>query len=482
MKESDSQNLLNTYTKEIPCTYRGRRYYVRDNGAVYRLSKDGKSKSKYDEIWTFGTFDESSGYMLIGNERIHRIVCTAFHGEPEGDRNIVDHFDTNRRNNRAENLHWVSKLENMLNNPITQAKIEVICGSIEAFVENPYLLFGHEKENPNFKWMKTVSPEEAKASYNRWIEWANLPIEERKNKGGGPGNWLYDTSPKLITYHCRHIKCPQDCSFKNFPFTISKEIDPFKYYIDSLKPGEDFLYTIYYKTIVEKVHIFEDDHKARIISKRINKNNGDIKMPWQVYEIWVEGQYIVIEHVATYGKKQYAQCEKALTDLSIFKLDDWKFRKTEQINLPYPTISENTPELVIPHPIIETKEYHTAPNIIQINWKTPTEFPLCPTESTEDGLSRYMANLKKGEIYCRNRYGESTLVDFAYNKKGDEIIVMTHTPNPIKEWGLNKIYYEDGIFVHESLHMYFHEEGARKYFTIARGLKWTGGDVFDDFC
>lgn len=59
---------------------------------------------------------------------------------------------------------------------------------------------------------------------------------------------------------------------------------------------------------------------------------------------------------------------------------------------------------------------------------------------------------------------------------------MTHTPNPIKEWGLNKIYYEDGIFVHESLHMYFSEEGARKYFTIACGREWTGGDVLDDYC
>lgn len=38
------------------------------------------------------------------------------------------------------------------------------------------------------------------------------------------------------------------------------------------------------------------------------------------------------------------------------------------------------------------------------------------------------------------------------------------------------------IFVHKSLHMHFSEERARKYFTIACGQEWTGGDVFDDYC
>ena len=120
---------INQFNREEVCDYKGRRYFVRDNGAIYRQCQaDGKIR-KWDEEWTFGRFDKNTGYMLIGQERVHRIVCTAYHGEPIGDRNIVDHIDTNRCNNRPSNLRWVTRLENTLNNPITRAKIELICGS-----------------------------------------------------------------------------------------------------------------------------------------------------------------------------------------------------------------------------------------------------------------------------------------------------------------------------------------------------------------
>lgn len=39
----------------------------------------------------------------------------------------------------------------------------------------------------------------------------------------------------------------------------------------------------------------------------------------------------------------------------------------------------------------------------------------------------------------------------------------------------------DGFFCHEGT-TFFEEEGAKKYFTLAIGEEWTGGDVFDDYC
>lgn len=187
------QNIINVFSDEKVCEYKGRRYYVRDNGAVYRQCQDDGKLRKWDEEWTFGKFDPNTGYMLIGQERVHRIVCTAYHGEPVGDRNVADHIDTNRCNNRPENLRWVTKLENTLLNPITRAKIELICGSIEAFLENPSLLYGHESENPNFTWMRAVTKDESERSLERWKEWAAKPIEERKAKGErkGPGEWIF---------------------------------------------------------------------------------------------------------------------------------------------------------------------------------------------------------------------------------------------------------------------------------------------------
>lgn len=75
---------------------------------------------------------------------------------------IVDHIDTNRQNNRPENLRWLTKLENILNNPITVKRIIFHCGSREAFLKDPSILENHMNEDLNFVWMKTVTPEEAK--------------------------------------------------------------------------------------------------------------------------------------------------------------------------------------------------------------------------------------------------------------------------------------------------------------------------------
>lgn len=189
---------INVFTREEVCVYKGRRYYVRDNGAVYRQCQDDGKIRKWDEEWTFGKYDERTGYMLIGQERVHRIVCWAYHGEPVGDKNVADHIDTNRRNNRPENLRWVTKLENTLNNPITRAKVELICGSLMAFMKNPELLYGHESENPNFTWMRAVTKEEAERSLKRWNEWAAKPIEEQKPKGQGVGEWIYEEEKPAV--------------------------------------------------------------------------------------------------------------------------------------------------------------------------------------------------------------------------------------------------------------------------------------------
>ena len=50
-------------------------------------------------------------------------MATAFHGEPPTKEHVVDHIDTNKQNNRPENLRWVTRLENILLNPITAKRI-----------------------------------------------------------------------------------------------------------------------------------------------------------------------------------------------------------------------------------------------------------------------------------------------------------------------------------------------------------------------
>ena len=52
-------------------------------------------------------------YAKVGNLKIHRLVCEAFHGPaPEG-KPFVLHADENSLNNRPENLSWGSQKENL---------------------------------------------------------------------------------------------------------------------------------------------------------------------------------------------------------------------------------------------------------------------------------------------------------------------------------------------------------------------------------
>ena len=162
---------IENFNQEVNCVYKEEQYSVRDNGAVLRHSPINKRARPTDNKWTFGKLNIKTGYLEIASIRIHRIVATAFHGEPPTKEYVVDHIDTNKQNNRPDNLRWVTRLENVLLNPITARRIEIVCGSVEAFLADPSK-FRDKFSDPNYKWMCTVSPEEAQASKERLLDWA----------------------------------------------------------------------------------------------------------------------------------------------------------------------------------------------------------------------------------------------------------------------------------------------------------------------
>lgn len=353
---------IDNYQEEKKCEYKNRLYSVRDNGAVYRHHKEGAKPSLYDDSWTFGKMDLSTGYMMIASERVHRIVATAFYGTPEFPDLVVDHIDTNRCNNRPENLRWVTRLQNTLDNPITRAKIELICGSIEAFIENPALLYGHESEDYNFSWMRCVTRDEAKASYERWVEWSEKPLEERKSKGYGVGEWLYSSNLKTnetivsdiaskINYsasekwskytkfnsdifedtntHTENIKRwkikmldrTTESFFPLAPISTTEEDDVLERYMESLIPGSDFLVSRYYYTILKEVVHFAEERKLRILSERVDAQ----RTPLYIFEIYADNDIIYHKFVGLYSKSKLKLVEEAMHDLSKFNREEWKY-------------------------------------------------------------------------------------------------------------------------------------------------------------
>ena len=181
------EDVLYQYDKELEVIYKDENYLVRDNGSVYRRHKKDARKRPLDEKWTFGKKSKQSRYMHLSSEAVHRIVAYAFLGNPLSEDHIVDHIDTNKCNNRPENLRWVTRLENIILNPITLKRIITAYGSLDNFFENPRSASGLK---PNVDWMRTVSKEEAIKCREQLLKWAN---NDKLPKGGDLGEWIFNT-------------------------------------------------------------------------------------------------------------------------------------------------------------------------------------------------------------------------------------------------------------------------------------------------
>lgn len=106
-----------TEWRDIPCWSD---YIANDEGEIARkdtgeVLKQYPQKNGYVNVWL------KRGCCRIAVPA-HRLICMAFHGTEGYEQGMfVDHKDTNRANNRADNLHWVTPKENM-NNPNTLSK------------------------------------------------------------------------------------------------------------------------------------------------------------------------------------------------------------------------------------------------------------------------------------------------------------------------------------------------------------------------
>jgi HNH endonuclease len=322
-------SLIDIFEIEETCEYRGEIYRVRDNGAIYRLRKIDKGIRPLDEKWSFGKPDSRRAYLNFSSETVHRIVATAFHGQQPLEKPVVDHIDTNRQNNRPENLRWISKLDNILLNSITLSKIKSKYGSLDNFFLDPSKPLKSDHE-PNFDWMRAVTKEESENAKNNLLKWAK---EGRISKNGTLGEWVFSKLDKN-----------------------------------------------------------EDEYSEQTIFTRSITSNA-----------------------------------------------------------------------------------------VQKHWKTPSEFPNCPSSTNKNGLKIYLERLRFGTVFSKNEFGESIVENSEINKETNELLVLTTGDYVVKGYALAKVYVDENKFVHESIKTFFKLIGAQKQFNLALGLEWEGEDSIDDY-
>jgi len=304
------QNLIDIYDRETTCKYRGETYHVRDNGAILRSARLNKRVRPLDNKWTFGIPNKQTGYMNIASETVHRIVATAYHGKQPSDKHVVDHIDTNRRNNRPENLRWITKLENLLLNPITFQRIIFSYGSLDNFFEDPSKPI-HKSDNPNFDWMRTVTKQEANNTLNNLRNWStkgkiltNVQLSDwifRYQPVSGQKNNRHPLITDSLTPTAKQKNWKTPCKFPYCPLIVGPEglIE----YKESLKAGNIFSENKYNKSIVIKSDINKNTNELYVLTTSVNVK------PFALAKITVDNLNYVHESINSYFKADGAEKE-----------------------------------------------------------------------------------------------------------------------------------------------------------------------------
>lgn len=301
---------LNDFKQQTECFYKDEHYSIRDNGEVLRFPHDPTRPRPTDNKWTFGKINVKTGYFEIASVPIHRVIATAFHGEPPTKEHVVDHIDTNKQNNRPENLRWVTRLENILLNPITARRIELVCGSIEEFLVDPSK-FRDKFQEPNYEWMCKVSVQEAQVSKSRLLAWAE---SDKPLRGGKLGDWIYNrrltnvrieevpefTNSLTLNAKQKNWKTP-----KEFPCCPQQfGTNPILSYVDNLKVEKVFSQDQYSKSIIENFAISKDETVLWILCKSSDENA--IK-PYTLAEVTYLNDYFVHTNLGSFFKKDGAE-------------------------------------------------------------------------------------------------------------------------------------------------------------------------------
>ena len=478
-------DIINEYTRETTCEYKGEVYSVRDNGAVMRHVREGKKARKLDNIWTFGKKDPKNGYMMFSSHRVHIIVAKAFIPGNEDGKMVVDHIDTNRCNNRVENLRWVTRLDNALLNEATLKRITYLCGGdIQKFIDNPSCLRDLTGDNQDIMWMRTVTPEEAKMAFERISSWAKRPsstykmMQERENTKTFE-QWLdvheikeeHQSKPDVTEgivsqYNEHHEKSfiPEPNEEYNKSVNAWKEQEAFaNTKSESLTKGAlqiHFYEKLYFPLCPEaSAGVNLDEYAKRLETGKVIARSEN-------------GKEYIIESIGWSFEWDFIQVE-------IKKQDKRELSFCIHISI------EEGKYLHSKGNFEAYLRFCDSPNVLQCGAQTQCYFPLCPKEGNIS-LEEYAELLQKDALFEKNQYSEGYIIDreLARLEDGTPIIyVGVKMPDSYKEYSDVIIFVEHGKVIHQIGSTYFDKRYLEREFCKIRGQEWNDPEeIMDDYC
>ncbi len=475
---------INEYTRETTCEYKGEVYSVRDNGAVMRHVREGKKARKLDNIWTFGKKSETNGYMTVCSHRVHIIVAKAFIPGNEDGKMIVDHIDTNRCNNRVENLRWLTRLENVLLNEATLKRVTYLCGGdIQKFIDNPSCLQDLTGDNQDIMWMRTVTPEEAKMAFERISSWAKRPsssfkMMQEREQIKNLEQWLdvhkvkeerpkLDITDGIVSQNNEHQKksfIPEPNEEYIKPDNAWKEQEAFaNNKNESLTEGAlqiNFYEKLYFPLCPEaSAGVNLDEYAKRLeIGKIIAYSEN--------------GKEYIIESIGWSFEWDFIQVE-------IKKQDKWDIPFCIHISI------EEGKYLHSKGNFEAYLRFCDSPNVLQCGARTQCYFPLCPKEGNIS-LEEYAELMQKDALFEKTQYSEGYIIDreIAQSKNGIPFLyVGVSMTESFKGYGDVIVFVEHGKVIHQIGHTYFDERYLEREFCKMRGQEWNDEEVIiDDYC
>lgn len=278
-----NEKMISQFERELDVEYKGEHYLVRDNGAICRLQRANKRRRSLDGQWTFGNPCKRDGYMKICSLGVHRIIATAFNGEQPSPKHVVDHIDTNRRNNRLDNLRWVTRLQNILDNPKTLRRIEKKWGSVDGLLNdpNPAAIADPLSNRP---WMR-----DADETLNE------VPTIESLTPFALQRNWKIPSE---------FPNCPkgQTVAISGKPDKLEYSYEQLRYYSVNLVYGSVFSRNIYRESRTTNVELAQDRASLSIIAHFTNR----VIKEWAVAKITFEEGKFVHESISTFFTLQGA--------------------------------------------------------------------------------------------------------------------------------------------------------------------------------